>query len=60
MMQLTYFPAYHSYAFINDASTLQPIPMGLGRELWFSAKQEALDAAVESGYWIDNDMARTH
>ncbi len=60
MLRLMFFTCNKEFAFVQDQSTLQPVPMGLGRDLWFEAKQEAIDAAIESGYWVDGDMARMH
>jgi len=56
MMQLMRFPAKHNlFAFINDASTLKPIPIGVGfgKEEWFESKQEAVDAARAAGWCVD-------
>lgn len=61
MLRLMRFPQHNNeYAFIACQQSLQPIPMGLHRELWFVSKEEAKEAALENGYWIENDMARTH
>ena len=60
MFVLKYFPAKQEYAFIDNHSTLKPIPMGIGREEWFVSKEDAKDAARLSGYWMDEDVARAH
>ena len=60
MMQLMYFPQRREYAFITDASTLKPVPIGSDREEWFVCKEDARDAARENGFFMDGDVARMH
>ena len=54
MMTLVRFPNNHNlFAFINDASTLKPVPIGYAREEWFESREDALIAARNAGFWID-------
>lgn len=61
-MILHYFHHIRSYAFIRDLHNPKPVQMGLHREEYFGAREEAIDACRESGYWfdIDSDSLRTH
>lgn len=63
MLRLTWFELKHEFAFINNQANQvaeKPMPMGHERTEWFTSKDEAQDAARESGYWIDGDWARVH
>ena len=60
MMQLLYFPSRREFAFVSDASTLKPVPLGSDREEWFVSKEDARDCAKEAGFWVDGDVAREH
>jgi hypothetical protein len=51
---------HNSYAFVRDVASAKPIAVGMGREEWFSSGEEAKEAARESGYWIDGELAREH
>jgi len=58
MMQIHYSKEQRAYCFLRDSA--KPVPIGVDREEWFAAKEDARDAAKDAGYFMDGDTAKEH